>query len=242
MSRFHRFPKWRSAATASLNWATQPRSAFTLLEILVVIAIIGLLAAILFPVFSRARENARRASCQSNLKQLGLAVLQYVGDYDERMPGSSANDSKVTLIWKRLEPYLTRIEPDPTFKGSQIIVCPSAVPASTSTYGYNFSPLCTNPDVGCRSIAQIAAPAQTVLFSDSRSTAVRDFIYPPNYWKLNTDVDGGTSFGGNDFGEVTPRHFDGTNITWCDGHVKWHKIEQINGPAGDRNHYFDLLE
>ena len=53
------------------------KTGFTLIELLVVIAIISLLAAILFPVFSRARENARRSSCQSNLKQIGLGILQY---------------------------------------------------------------------------------------------------------------------------------------------------------------------
>lgn len=58
--------------------------AFTLIELLVVIAIIAILAAILFPVFARARENARRASCQSNLKQISLAMMQYSQDYDER--------------------------------------------------------------------------------------------------------------------------------------------------------------
>ena len=58
---------------------------FTLIELLVVIAIILILAAILFPVFARARENARRASCQSNLKQMGLVLGQYAKDYDERM-------------------------------------------------------------------------------------------------------------------------------------------------------------
>ena len=59
---------------------------FTLIELLVVIAIIAILAAILFPVFARARENARRASCQSNEKNLMLSVMQYTQDYDERMP------------------------------------------------------------------------------------------------------------------------------------------------------------
>lgn len=61
-------------------------SAFTLIELLVVIAIIAILAAILFPVFAQAREKARAITCISNQKQIGLAVLQYVQDYDETYP------------------------------------------------------------------------------------------------------------------------------------------------------------
>ncbi|BCM89799.1 hypothetical protein IAD21_01647 [Abditibacteriota bacterium] len=71
----------------------QERLAFTLIELLVVIAIIAILAAILFPVFSRARENARRTSCLSNLKQLGLGMMQYTQDYDEKYPQPSVPDN-----------------------------------------------------------------------------------------------------------------------------------------------------
>src|SRR5678816_1355375 len=63
------------------------RKGFTLIELLVVIAIIAILAAILFPVFARAREKGRQASCMSNLKQLGMALVQYSQDYDETHPG-----------------------------------------------------------------------------------------------------------------------------------------------------------
>jgi prepilin-type N-terminal cleavage/methylation domain-containing protein/prepilin-type processing-associated H-X9-DG protein len=67
------------------------RRAFTLIELLVVIAIIAILAAILFPVFAQARDKARQASCLSNGKQLGLAFMQYVQDYDETMPEAAYN-------------------------------------------------------------------------------------------------------------------------------------------------------
>jgi prepilin-type N-terminal cleavage/methylation domain-containing protein/prepilin-type processing-associated H-X9-DG protein len=83
------------------------RRGFTLIELLVVIAIIAILAAILFPVFAQARDAARKTSCTSNLKQVGLAMLMYAGDFDEQFPWAASNAATPTVTWYDLcEPYV----------------------------------------------------------------------------------------------------------------------------------------
>jgi len=79
------------------------RKGFTLIELFVLIAIIGILAAILFPVFARAREKARQASCLSNIKQLALGMLMYVEDYDERAARYWAH-SAPPAVWHMVGP------------------------------------------------------------------------------------------------------------------------------------------
>src|SRR5713101_7995492 len=89
------------------------RRAFTLIELIVVVAIVEILAAFLFPVFVRAREKARQASCSSNLRQIGLAMTMYTQDYDGVLPLYVADWSTVIV-----QPYL---------KNQQVVtVCPSA--------------------------------------------------------------------------------------------------------------------
>lgn len=94
----------------SFSRSPKQRSAFTLIELLVVIAIIAILAAILFPVFAQAREKARQASCLSNEKQLGLAVLQYVQDYDEAYPGGLQNDWYADSWARVVQPYIKSVD------------------------------------------------------------------------------------------------------------------------------------
>lgn len=109
------------------------RRAFTLIELLIAIAIISLLAAILFPVFGRARENARRSSCQSNLRQIMLGVLQYTQDYDETyVPGWINLGNNNFVHWPQLiQPYV---------KNQQIFQCPSDLEKKQLSFETNPAP------------------------------------------------------------------------------------------------------
>ncbi len=104
---------------------------FTLIELLVVIAIIAILAAILFPVFARARENARRSSCQSNLKQIGLGILQYNQDYDERMPPSFSGNFPGYAAAVPVGEAAWAVLVQPYVKSAQLFVCPSHTKSTT---------------------------------------------------------------------------------------------------------------
>jgi len=152
---------------------TKSSKGFTLIELLVVIAIIAILAAILFPVFAQAPEKARQASCISNNKQVGLAILQYVQDYDELFPSGvsflpgTTNAMAPGRAWAG-ETY-------PYSKSGQVLKCPddpTPTVAATATvpvlypvsYAYNF-----NIPVTGAAIAALNAPASTVLLCEIKN-------------------------------------------------------------------------
>jgi prepilin-type N-terminal cleavage/methylation domain-containing protein/prepilin-type processing-associated H-X9-DG protein len=200
--------------------------AFTLIELLVVIAIIAILAAILFPVFGRARENARRSSCQSNLKQIGIGFMQYTQDYDERFPPMPSDTSNLaTPSWDiQIFPYI---------KSTQILVCPSdtvsptidmtnkgyAGYTGTLRRSYGMAEYLGEP--GGVSLAAIPVVSKTFMAAEFNSN-----MYPSTDWNMNYAVWKGTMIAksGNEW-----RHLDTSNFLFADGHVKAQKRPGGNG-------------
>jgi prepilin-type N-terminal cleavage/methylation domain-containing protein/prepilin-type processing-associated H-X9-DG protein len=206
------------------------RSGFTLIELLVVIAIIAILAAILFPVFARARENARRSSCQSNLKPLALGVMQYSQDYDERFP-SYANASGQNGWSMLTQPYL---------KSLQILQCPSDSGVPTLKvdgtpddvqpgyvdYAYNVS--LGWSDVGTvqgRALSSVTDAVRTVLLCDESGNVTGSNSQHWSAGCAGTNNSSSCTAGLATFrsGSNAQLHLDGQNYAFVDGHVKWFK-------------------
>jgi prepilin-type N-terminal cleavage/methylation domain-containing protein/prepilin-type processing-associated H-X9-DG protein len=196
---------------------------FTLIELLVVIAIIAILAAILFPVFARARENARRASCQSNEKQIGLGIAQYLQDNDATYPrawncdndGSSGCNTSGTSWRDVIQPYL---------KSTQILNCPSNTKVQPSyasssarwsyslrnglgiTYGGPIHAAFRYSDgYSPTTETQIPYPSTTIMVTETTSTDP-EIIF-------DADWDGYVN-------SLYAGHLGTTNYLFVDGHVK----------------------
>jgi prepilin-type N-terminal cleavage/methylation domain-containing protein/prepilin-type processing-associated H-X9-DG protein len=221
---------------------------FTLIELLVVIAIILILASILFPVFVRARENARRASCMSNLKQIGLGVMMYVQDYDERYPmcaDTGSNDGD----WEQfISPYTSHYN-----QRTQLYRCPSSAytlrGGAYSDFDYgnytaNRAVLLDGdgPSEETLSIAAIPSAAGTyMIFDGSAIRTMTTNVYAPRVDKIQYLPGSGPGSPANlsdthvfsstyaslqsDF--ESGRHFGGINMLYADGHVKWLHSQEV---------------
>ena len=225
--------------------------AFTLIELLVVIAIIAILAAILFPVFAKAREKARQTTCTSNLKQIGLGLMQYTQDNEEVMPPLSTGQPSATYSFRALiQPYVKNID---------ILKCPSNPgrelkdwdgETGENNLGYTRSYAGTHYDGTHPSVFNFTnngTPAGTPLAAISTPSSTIDVVEStasfPDFKLTDTglfacDESSNSCFFGRG-GNLYSGHTSFGNYLFCDGHVKAMKpfatVDSTAGGSGSVN-------
>lgn len=214
---------------------------FTLIEILIVITIIAILAALLFPVFARTRENARRTACISNLRQIGMGLLQYLGDNDEQNTRAwygSSGASNATSSYKWMDAIF------PYVKNEELFNCPShslPVTIGTSTFdkykfrtGRNFGSYGVNTTYYNVEIDGVytnpfqnpfasswPAPASTIYAADS--AARFEIAWPDD----NPPITGTSPRYLYSQFQMVERHLGTCAVLFCDGHAKPQKLEKL---------------
>lgn len=200
------------------------KTGFTLIEILVVIAIISILAAILFPVFARARENARRTSCLSNQKQIGIAVMQYLQDHDERYMHDHHRWADA------VQPYI---------KNQQVFRCPS-LQEETTDFTPALDSLEDRPasDYSLNGLfahgtaqARFQNSAEQIMMGERRKGVQRIDYHLDDVDEVKEHLE-------------EDRHLGGANYLFADGHAKWLRFESTlrGGDSSLGMHNRDDLE
>ena len=238
------------------------KSGFTLIELLVVIAIIAILAAILFPVFAKVREKARQTACASNLKQIGLAFMQYAQDNDEKLPGSDWYGMK----WAgHIYPYV---------KSVGVFHCPDdptgmSANSGVATYPLSYVQNCviaqyatdgSGPEPGCP-LAAMSAPASSVLLYEGSSQSGGAVNILDLDEAINSGNNGGGNWSGIGVGLAPQRSQSGGEVAGCisvghdvplaaarhdstsnlneylmaDGHVKALGLSKVGDPCNGTN-------
>jgi prepilin-type N-terminal cleavage/methylation domain-containing protein/prepilin-type processing-associated H-X9-DG protein len=235
--------------------ATEMRKpGFTLIELLVVIAIIVVLAAILYPVFAQARAKAREATCTSNLRQIGMALIQYVDDNDEVMPASyfPADDptsvtaaSNATYYYKWMDAIFPYCKSEGIFDDPEDKESPPYHYRTGRDYGsygqngaYKSMYPCLMPprtsSVETVQLSELAAPSQTIYVTDTNNA---DQTKPGGKTNGNYGIVWATPAqnppivdipdGTRELNQISERHQGMVNILFCDCHVSPEKLEQV---------------
>lgn len=201
------------------------RAGFTLMELLVVIAIIAVLAALLLPALSRAKESARTTQCLNQMRQLGLAVCLYADDNDDAFPRSQHSAfANGQLPWERsIAPQLGLSTTAWTNLLSGVYHCPSDKRATPWSYGFNvYYELGPDDDYTgkpqtWRRGAQVPRPSATILFAENTSSA--DHLMA-HFWFSPADT----------ADLAARRHKDWANYTFADGHAGLMPLNRVFGP------------
>jgi len=233
------------------------RKAFTLIELLVVIAIIAILAAILFPVFAQAKAAAKKTSCLSNTKQIGVAFMLYANDYDDNYVHLAPEGAFISNTGDTYMPvwvsYMALIQPYQ--KNLNIFDCSEArdksrilMSAVTPEHpGYDATTAISYPQAqiganqwivlpnsgGSVNGSMIGKPAELCVMADS---SMATFHIPTRVINANWPM---TSWWVNSAGlrpQIQPtyaRHTGGSNITWADGHSTF-LLQNKMAPIADR--------
>lgn len=237
--------------------AARPKSAFTLIELLVVVAIIAILAAILFPVFAQAREKARAIACLSNGRQIGLALILYVQDYDETYPQEHPSDGNPAVDdahaqlesidygspFDKILPYVASTNSAKT----QLYICPDDPHPHGDTIldgkGNCIGSMPLSPPPGPLSsyllnayylfgatLAVLPVPSESIYVSERRD-GYCDVHYHP--WLGEVEIPTGPTDTTDPVAVAFNRHTQGSNYIYADGHSKWMLFQNTRKPFPD---------